>query len=461
MTMSRTLIKCGWLITMDDQLGDHLRDAEILVDGDRIAAVGHALGATADETIDASGMIVMPGLVNAHMHTWQAGLRGIGSEWIYNDYFKYVHANMATLYGPEDNYLGNIVGALNQIDNGVTTLFDYCHNITSLEQAERSIDALEESGIRALFGLGAGKMRPEIEAVTPFEQRSHPRDRIEHLRKGRLASDDRLVTMALAAAGPHWASYEASLANFRLAREFGLISSSHATKRPADAIAPDGYWQLGREGLLGPWHSIVHGNYLGDDELKMMVDHGVAIIATVQTEFRGYGADPLVARTRALGGLPALGVDVEPKVSGEMFREMQAALINVLSIAVRDNRLAGRPPLDTPPVRTREVLAWATLGGARAMGLEDRIGSLTPGKQADIVMLRADDLNLFPVHDPVFSVVEMANGGNVDTVMIAGRIAKRAGQLTYPRALLQQKMTALRESVDRLMVEGKYPRRAA
>jgi len=459
--MTRTLIKCGWLITMDDRLGDGMRNAEILVEDDRIAAIGHNLGAQADETIDASDMIVMPGLVNAHLHTWQAGLRGIGSEWIYNDYFKYVYANMATLYGPEDNYLGNLIGALNQIDSGVTTLFDYCHNITSLEQAERSIDALEETGIRALFGLGAGKLRPEQEALTPFEQRSHPVDRIEHLRKGRLASDDRLVTMALAAAGPHWASLEVSLANFRLAREYGLVSSSHATKRPADAVAPDGYWRLAEAGLLGPWHSIVHGNYLGDDELKMMVDHGVAVIATVQTEFRGYGADPLVARTRALGGLPALGADVEPKVSGEMFREMQAALINVLSIAVRENKKAGLPPLEVAPVRTREVLAWATLGGARAMGLEDRIGSLTPGKQADIIMLRADDLNLFPVHDPVYSVVEMANGGNVDTVMIAGRIAKRAGRLTYPRPLLQQKMALMRESVDRVMTEGKYPRHAA
>lgn len=458
--MTRTLIKAGWAVTMDEKIGD-LKGAEILIEGEKIIAVGRNLNAAADEVIDASEMIVMPGLVNAHIHVWQCGLRGIGSEWMGPDYHTHIHGNIATFYKPEDNYLGNLIGSLTQIDGGVTTVLDWSHNLTSLEQAERSIDALEESGIRALFGLGAGKLRPEQEAVTPFEQRSHPRERIDHLRRGRLASDDRLVTMALAAAGPHWASLEASLANFRLAREYGLVSSSHATKRPTDAVAVDGYWRLGEAGLLGPWHSIVHGNYLADDELKMMVDHGVAIIATVQTEFRGYGADPLVARTRALGGLPALGVDVEPKVSGEMFREMQAALINVLSIAVRDNRKAGGPPLEVPPVRTREVLAWATLGGARAMGLEDRIGSLTPGKQADIVMLRADDLNLFPVHDPVYSVVEMGNGGNVDTVMIAGRIAKRAGRLAYPRELLLTKMAALRESVDRLMTEGKYPRHAA
>lgn len=119
--MKRILIDCGWLVTMDDAIGDH-RNARVLVEGNRIVAAGKGIEATADQVIDASDKIVMPGLINAHLHTWQTGLRAIGSEWLGPDYHKNIHANLATHYGPEDNYLGNLVGALGQIDGGVTTV---------------------------------------------------------------------------------------------------------------------------------------------------------------------------------------------------------------------------------------------------------------------------------------------------------------------------------------------------
>src|SRR5688572_18050095 len=121
--MKRVLIQCGWLVTLDPAIGD-FKGGEILYSDGEIAAVGRV--------IDARDKIVMPGLVNAHMHTWQTALRGIAAEWMSADYFRNVHGNMATLYKPEDNYLGNLVGALGQIDGGVTTLVDWCHNITTI-----------------------------------------------------------------------------------------------------------------------------------------------------------------------------------------------------------------------------------------------------------------------------------------------------------------------------------------
>ena len=127
--MTRVLIKCGWLVTLDPKIGD-FKGGEILLNGNRIEAVGRGLGATADQTIDATDKIVMPGLVNAHMHTWETGLRGIGSEWMSADYFKNVHGNLATRYTAEDNYVANLIGALAQIDAGVTTLVDWCHNLS-------------------------------------------------------------------------------------------------------------------------------------------------------------------------------------------------------------------------------------------------------------------------------------------------------------------------------------------
>jgi cytosine/adenosine deaminase-related metal-dependent hydrolase len=453
--MARTLIKCGWIVSVDRSIGD-LKAGEILIDRDRIVAVGPNLHADADAIIDATDMIAMPGLVNAHLHTWQTGLRAIGCEWAHGDYFRFLHGGMAALYRPEDNYLGNLIGALNQIDGGVTTLNDYCHNITSTEQAERSVDALEDAGIRAVFSLGAGKLPPDREKIEPFERRINPRERVEKFRKGRLASDDRLVIMALAVSGPHWSETDANRINISLARELGLRSSSHATKRPELAVDPRGYFPLLEEGLVGEDHTIVHGNYLSDGELKRLIDAGVTACATVQTELRGYAGDPLIGRVRALGQIPALGIDVEPRVSGEMFREMQIALLYALSVCQRENARDNKPAFTEVPIRSREALAWATIGGARALGLEHLIGTLTPGKKADIVLLDGADLNLYPVHDPVLSIVEQANQGNVDTVFIDGVIQKSGGKLRFPEGVMRRRMAELAISVERLMGEAGY-----
>jgi 5-methylthioadenosine/S-adenosylhomocysteine deaminase len=457
--MSRTLIKAGWLVSMDDDVGDQ-KDTELLIEDDRIAAVGRNLGATADRVIDAADMIVMPGLVNAHLHVWQCGLRGIGSEWMGPDYHANVHGNLATRYRPDDNYLGNLIGSLNQIDGGVTTVLDWCHNLTSLEQAERSIDALEETGIRAVFAHGTAKP-PTREGGLPYTHVRHPRERIEALRKGRLASDDARVTPAMAILGPHYSVWEVVEHDLRLARELGLLSTSHATRKRGDCVEPGGYLRLARLGLLGPDHNIVHANYFDDEELKAAVDCGTSITATVLVELHGHAADPLTVRVRAFGGLPSIGNDVESIVTGEMFREMQGALLHARFASLRDNAAAGRPPFARMPVRSREALQWATIGGARALRLEDRIGSLTPGKKADLVMLRATDLNLFPVHDPLFAIVEQAHAGNVDTVIIDGVVRKQGGRLVFPQDVLRQRRAELVESAARIMRDGNYSLAAA
>src|SRR3954447_10367740 len=187
--MKRVLIKCGWLVTLDPKIGE-MKGGELLYSGNTIEAAGRNLGAAADDVIDASDKIVMPGLVNAHMHTWETALRGIGAEWMSADYLRHMHLNLATRYRPEDNYLGNLIGALAQIDAGVTTLVDWCHNITGIELAERTVDGLVDSGIRAVFSHGAAKP-PTAEGARPFTDIPHPRERIEALRKGRLAGGDR------------------------------------------------------------------------------------------------------------------------------------------------------------------------------------------------------------------------------------------------------------------------------
>lgn len=452
--MKRTLIECGWLVSMDDTVGDH-RDARILIEGSRIVAAGKGIEADADTVIDASDKIVMPGLIDAHIHTWQAGLRAIGSEWLGPDYHKNIHANLATHYGPEDNYVGNLIGALGQIDGGVTTILDWCHNLTSLEHAERSVDGLEESGIRAVFAHGTAKP-PVKPGELPYTHVPHPRERIEALRNGRFASDDRLVTLAMAILGPHWGTYEVAEQDLRLARELNLLSTSHATRKIPDQVAPGGYGKLVKAGLIGPDHNLVHGNYIEDEELKPLVEAGASVTATVLVELHGHAADPVTLRVKQFGGMPSIGIDVEPIVTGEMFREMQAALLHARWASLRDNAAAGRPPFQVMPIKSREALMWATIGNARAIGLEDQIGSITPGKKADIVMLRANDLNLFPVHDPLLSITDQAHAGNVDTVMIDGVIKKQGGKRVFPADVLEARKAALVASVERIMRAGSF-----
>lgn len=454
--MTRTLIRCGWLITMDEALGD-LAGAEILVEGDRIAAVGHRLGAEAETVIDASDMIVLPGLVNMHLHTFQAGLRAIGSEWLAPDYFRHFYGDIATRFGPEDNYLGTLFGALNQLDGGVTTLFDYCHNIRSLEQAERSVDALADAGLRAVFVHGDGLREPAAPGRLP-ERRLHPRERVVALVDSRFSGAGKAahggrVTLALGIAGPHWADWEASLANVRLARDLGLLASSHVTKARRDAVVPDGYDRLAAMGLLGPDHNLVHCNLLDEEEIGRLLDAGCSITSTNMNELHDYPHGSALTKVRARGGMPSIGIDVEPMVSGDMWREMQMALLFARNRGIRERAAAGLGPT---MIRSREALGWATVGGAQALGMADTIGRLKPGFKADLIMLRSGDLNLFPVHDPVYAAVEQAHAGNVDTVMVDGVLRKQAGRLLFPADRRRALGEALTASAARLMAEAGY-----
>lgn len=437
--MSRTLIKNGTVITMDPDLGD-LTGADVLVDGDRIAEIGPGLAADGADVIDASRMIVMPGFVNAHLHTWQTAIRGIAGDWSIPQYLHFMHANLAIQFTAEDTYFANVVGALNQINNGATTIFDWCHNNATPAHSDAAIDGLFESGVRAVFGHGSPKPDAD-EGEVPFTHIPHPEGEIKRLRTGRLAADDAKVTLAMAILGPDFSTYEVTEHDFRLAREYGLLVSAHVWGAP-NRMNKDGYQKLAAADLLGPDHNLVHGNYLADDELKLVVDHGVNVTVTAEVELQMSAGTPLTGRLRALGAAPSIGVDVESNISGDMFTVMRMTLQHQRAL---DNQAALRAgaPAERLSIHPREALEWATINGARALGLDDRVGSLSPGKQADVILFDTDDLNLFPVNDPVQAVVFHANCANVKTVLIAGEVHKRDGEMVYPRlAEMKQKLAA-------------------
>jgi cytosine/adenosine deaminase-related metal-dependent hydrolase len=414
---------------MDSNLGDVLH-ADILIEGDHIANVGPQIQANDAELIDGTGRIVIPGLINAHMHTWQTCLRGVAANWTLLEYFRQVHAGLATLYRPEDIYISNLVGALNQINCGTTTLVDWCHNNPTPAHTDAAIDGLEESGIRAAFFHGSPKPDPKP-GQKHFSEIPHPRSEVERLIASRFNGKNPMLNLGLAILGPHYSTLEVSMHDFALAKELGLVASMHQGGGPAKT--PDGWEKLDAAGLLGRHVNIVHGNNLSDEQLAHFVDLGISFSVAPENEMmQGHGY-PITGRLRRLGTSPALGVDLESGLSGDMFTvarmalNMQRALDNAASRTER-----GAIP-ETSSVRTREALEWVTINGARMLRMEERLGSITPGKQADLVILDATLLNMQPVLDPINTVVTQASIANVEAVLIGGNFLKRNGRLVYSR----------------------------
>lgn len=420
--MTRTLIRGATVITMDTQ--GVLPRADLLISKDRIEAIAPTLAADDADVIDAAGCIVIPGLINAHMHTWQTALRGVAANWTLPEYFKKMHAGLATVFGPEDLHIATLVGALNQLNCGTTTLADWCHNNRTPEHNDAAVSGLLESGIRAAFFHGTPKPDPKP-GETPFWEVPHPRAEVERLLKKHQGAE--LLTVHAAVLGPHYSTLDVALHDFRMARELGVVASLHQGGGPART--PGGWEVLEREGLLGPHVNIVHGHALDDDQLRRFCDLGMSFSAAAESEMSQGHGHPLTGRLRKLGRAPSLGVDLESVLSGDMLTQARVALGIQRSLDNVAHREAhgGIPPTTTVPVI--EALAWVTVEGARMLGQLDRIGTLAAGKQADLVLIRADDLNIQPVHDAVASVVFQASLANIDSVMVAGRWKKRHGRL--------------------------------
>lgn len=411
-----------------------LHDADLLIEGDCIAAIGK-IPASGAEVIDATGFIVIPGLVNAHLHTWQTALRGIAADWSLAEYLRKMHAGLATVFTPRDLHIATLVGALNQLNCGTTTLVDWCHNNPTPEHDDAAIDALHESGIRAAFFHGSPKPDPS-KGSSPFWEIPHPRAELDRIHKHSIRGR---VSLSAAILGPHYSTLEVTLHDFRMARDLGLIASMHVGG--GQARCPEGWRCLEQEDLLGPSTNIVHGNSLTGDQFARFCSLGVRFTVAPAVEMSmGHGL-PVTGRLRQCGAAPSLGIDVETNVSGEMLTAARTALEVQRAL---DHK--GNCPSVIP---AREALEWATIEGARMLGLADSIGSLAPGKQADLVMIDARTLNMQPVHDPVAAVVTQASLANIDSVMVAGEWYKRGGRLLVDG--LDRRLAELRESGERIL----------
>ncbi|WP_207400506.1 amidohydrolase family protein [Actinomadura roseirufa] len=419
----RVLIENGWVVTGDPSRGT-LTGCDVLVEDGLIAAVGPDLPGTGAEVIDARDMIVIPGLVDAHKHTWQSAVRHRCAGMDLRTYFGEMFAGLGPRYGPADVYAGNLLGALSALDAGTTTLMDWSHVQNSPEHADRAVAALRDSGIRAVFGHGWPLT--DLTGWIAGSDRPHTAD-VRRIRRDLLPDDDALVTLQLAGRGPELSTLAATRADLAMARDLGIRVSIHMGCGP-EYGAMAAIAQLERAGLLGPDLAFVHCSESSDDEFAMMAGNGCALVLAPQHEqaLPGIGHTPL-DRARAFGITTGLSTDTETAGAADLFVQMRAGL------AAHRSQLAGGRSRFTDrlaPFGVGEVFAMATQGGADALGLGDRVGSLTPGKRADIVLVRATDPNLFPVTDPVAALVCSAHPGNVDTVLVDGVVRKRAGALT-------------------------------
>ena len=443
--MRKILIQGGTVISMEPSRVAGLIE-NILIENDQISDVG-GINPTDDmEVIDATDCIVLPGLIDSHVHTWQTGLRGIAGDWTVPQYMRAMHRGLATFFQPEDIYIANLIGALSKLDAGITTLVDWCHNNPTPDHTDSAIDGLVESGARALFLHGSPKPDPKP-GQKHYSEVPMPRGEIERLRKGRLATDDALVTLGLAVLGPQYSVYEVCEQDYRLAQEYQLIASAHTAGGPM--LAPGSFEKLIELGLIDNRSNIVHANNFEDNLVKALVDAGASFTVTADVEMQmGFG-DPLTGRLRNLGSPMTIGADVEPAVSGDMFGAMRLTMSVQRNI---DNLAAlsrGEVLPETATITCAEALQWVTTNGARMIGMEQSLGTIAPGKKADIILLRGGDLNLFPVNNAINAVVRHATPGNVDTVMVAGNIVKRDGKLLYGN--LAEKKNALLESSRRIL----------
>lgn len=433
------LIRRATVVTLDPARGV-LPDTDVLVRGTTIDAVGQRLSPPPHTTVlDADGALLLPGFVDTHRHLWQSVFRGVGADWTLIEYFNWVLTRWGPLVRPEDIYASNYMGMVEALDNGVTTVMDWSHGLRTPEHADAAVDALFAVPGRARFGYG-NDYAPSPSWVLD--------GRVDHMLTTRFAGQDQLVTMQLAI------DFDAGLAGvdqvLRFARDRNLPISSHTG---AFGLGDsDGQIRfLAENGALSPSYTLVHANTLSDDSYRRIADNGAQLSISAESELNAGQGYPPTARARQHGISISLSQDTMVWWSGDMFAAMRATLNADRGLAHLRAHEAGQS-LASNELRAEHVLEYATIGGARVLGLDHLIGSVTPGKRADLVLLSTHSPAMTPMINPAGHIVFQASRGDVDTVLVNGRVVKHRGTLVgvdLPRArrLIERSLEHLRSQI--------------
>jgi cytosine/adenosine deaminase-related metal-dependent hydrolase len=430
--MTRTLVRGGHVLTMDPALGDH-PVGDVLIEDGVIVAVAPSLPVIDAEVIDATGHLVLPGLVDTHRHTWQSLVRGICGDWTLGDYYFGIRLGISPAYTADDVALGNRVGALDALNAGVTTLLDFSHCNNTPDHSDAAVAGLRDAGIRAAFCYGFFESSPEATRFGGHEARIADFHRIADTH---FAADG-LLTLGVSLSELFGLPWEHTVAELAAARERRALIVNH-TGCVWGSVLCGGITELDALGLLGPDMVHVHCNTLDDAEWTALARSGGKVSISVETELNMGMGRPVFERCRRHGLAPTLSADVISLNSGDLWHEMRFGLGWTRWEGTDATNLAGAMP-EVVTTTAKEALGWSTVNAAEALGLGDRIGSLTPGKRADLQLVGGGAFEQHPRIDPYATLVFQTTAADVRTVLVDGRVVKRDGVLT---AVDQQRLSA-------------------
>ena len=443
----RYIIRGGSVMSMDPSVGD-FPQADVLIEGKKIIAVGPNLQAGGATPIDARGKIVMPGFIDTHHHQFETVLRsfladgilindGSGSPSGSTTYFEFILLKFAPVYRPQDVYINELFGGLSQLDDGVTTVHDVSQIHHSPQHSDAAIQALFDTGRRAAFGYfeSAGAA---ILGTNPGNQ--YPNDAVR-INKQWFSSSDQLVTMIMG--GEVYLGEPTYTQAWTIGRELGLQVAAHILSpfgiRPIFDDLAQGTGGVNNDIGLGPDNLFIHMTGMSDTAWQKVKDVGAQVSLAVPIEMNMRHGTPPILKMQSLGIEPSLSVDVECTLTADFFTQMRSTM-NMQRMVV--NQMVLDQGTFTPPnqwptpapgtpalLTTRDVLRYGTMNGAKALRLDGKVGSLTPGKEADIIILDATAINVAPLNQVPGAVVSLMDRTNVETVIVAGKIRKWKGRL--------------------------------
>lgn len=439
----RYVIRNGSVMSMDPAVGDFPK-ADVLIEGRKILAVGPNLHVGGAAEIDATGRIVMPGFIDTHHHQFETALRsyladsvliqdGSGSVAGSTTYFEYTLQTFAPVYRPQDVYISELFGGLAQLDDGVTTVHDVSQIHHSPQHSDAAVQALFDTGRRAAFGY--------FESAGAVPGNQYPSDAFR-LKNKWFSSNDQLVHMIMG--GEVYLGTPTYTQSWTIGRQLGLQVAAHILSpfgmRPTLDTIAQGQGGVNNDIGLGPDNLFIHMTGMSDMAWQKLAEAGVQVSLAVPIEMNMRHGMPPILKMQSLGMEPSLSTDVEVVLTADFFTQMRS-MMNMQRMMVNqvvlDQGLPPNPPNFWPtppaglpaPLTSRDVLRYATINGAKHLRLESKTGSLTPGKEADVIVLDATGINVAPLNHVPGAVVSLMERSNVETVIVAGKVRKWKGRL--------------------------------
>lgn len=423
--MERKLIKNATIVPMDSPTRI-IPKGDILIEGKIIREIAPEIHADDALVIDAANMIVAPGFVDGHRHNWQSLLKMICVNWTMSGYVSGIKWTLGDSWTPEELYFSEYLGALDCLNAGTTTMGNFAHNTISPEHTDAMIEAMMNAGIRCVFGYsGTNAMWKEMPSVTPYDFADARRAHDKY-----FSSTDQLVTMAIGGRGPQNVTMEMALEEINFAKELGIMSFLSVGEGLWCSSCPDAVRQLHQQGVVDENVQFTHLNANSPEEFKILADTGAKVVMCPEVELSmGFGWNSTY-KCRDVGIIPGISTDTPPSVCSDLFAQMRATLISARNQSHLQDIQNRKLSVDMP-IATYDVLQFATVGGARSLNLDRKIGTLEAGKEADLIMIRTDDIHMFPMNGAINAIVEYASAADVDTVMVAGNIVKQNGKLLH------------------------------